>query len=241
MMKTSNKIFLAAALLIFVYLVGFDFTLKAEYEKGTYKSRFYGMQQIKLQNFNNIDHKAANMVGLRIEQGSTYGVWVHNYFKDEVTISQSGQTLTINYTGKDVRQWYKTGIIITCPVISEVTAAPFIMPKNFEEEDEFFMQGRVEIAGFKQTLPLSIRSDRSIDVKMVKNDLAEFNATLGNTNADKAQLSVEHSNHIQVAHINLKGKAKLNLINPIIIKPNYQFEDSTEVTLSGSALKLLKP
>lgn len=240
-MKTSNKIFLAAALLIFVYLVGFDFTLKAEYEKGTYKSRFYGMQQIKLQNFNIINHNAGNMLGLRIEQGNTYGVWLNDYFKDRITLSQSGQTLTISYTGKDVRQWYKTGIIVTCPVISKVTAAPFIMPKNFEEEDEFSMQGRVEIAGFKQTLPLSVRSDRSIDLKMVKNDLAEFNATLGNTNADKAQLSVEHSNHIQAANINLKGKAKLNLINPVIVKPNYQFEDSTVVTLSGNALKLVKP
>lgn len=241
MMKTSNKIFLVAALLLFAYMVGYNFTLKAEYKKGTYKSRFYGMQQIKLQNFNSIDHKAANMAGLRIEQGNTYGVWINDYLKDRITFSQSGQTLMINYTGKDVRQWYKTGIIITCPVISKVLAAPFIMPKNFEEEDEFSMQGRVEIAGFKQTLPLSVRSDRSIDVNIIKNDLDEFNATLGSTNADKPELSIEHSNHIQVANINLKGKANLNLNNPVIDKSNYQFEDSTAVTLSGSALKLLKP
>ena len=240
-MKKSNKIFLTAALLLFVYMVGYDFTLKAEYEKGTYKSPFYGMKQIKLQKFNSIDHNAANMVGLRIEQGSTYGVWIDSHFIDEISISQSGQTVAINYTGTDMRQWYKPGIIITCPVVSQVTATPLPMPKGLKNPEEFSVEGLVEIAGFKQILPLSVRSDRSIDVNMAKNDLAELNASLGSTNADKAQLSIEHSNHIQAANLNLKGKARLNLINPFIVKPNYHFGDSTLVTLSGSALKLLKP
>jgi hypothetical protein len=241
-MKTSNKIFLAAVLLLIAYLVGYDFTLKTEYEKGAYKSRFYGMTEVKLSNFNVINHNAGNMVGLHIEQGKAYGVWVEEYFKDRITISQSGQTLTIKYTGKDVRQWSdRAGIIITCPVISQVTATPFAMPKDFEEEDEFSTRGIVELEGFKQTLPLSIRSDKSISITMSKNSLSELNASVGNSPKDKPRLTIGDDNHIAAANINMQGAAQLSLYGPAIEKPNYHLGDSTMITLSGSSLKMVQP
>lgn len=241
-MKTSNKIFLAAILLLFAYLVGYDFTLKAEYEKGTYKSRFYGMTEVKLSNFNVINHKAGNMVGLRVEQGKAYGVWVEQYFKDRITISQSGQTLTIKYTGKDVRQWSdRTGIIITCPVISQITATPFAMPKDFEEEDEFSTRGIVEVAGFRQTLPLTIKSDKTISFDLAKNTLAQLDANFGTTPKDRPHLTINKNNKIESANLNLKGSTQLSLYGPAVAKPNYHFGDSIMVTLSGSSLKMVQP
>jgi hypothetical protein len=241
-MKTSNKIFLAAILLLVAYLVGYDFTLKAEYEKGAYKNRFYGMTEVKLSNFNVINHNAGNMVGLHVEQGKAYGVWVEEYFKDRITISQSGQTLTIKYTGKDVRQWSdNAGIIITCPVISQVTATPFAMPKDFEEEDEFSTRGIVELEGFKQTLPLTIKSDKTINFSLAKNTLAQLNADFGTTPKDRPRLTINQSNQIEAANLNLKGGTQLSLYSPSIAKPNYQFGDSIMVTLSGSALKMVQP
>lgn len=241
-MKTSNKIFLAAILLLLAYMVGYDFTLKTEYEKGAYKSRFYGMSEIKLSNFNMINHKAGNMAGLHIEQGKSYGVWVDKYFKDRIKITQQGQTLNIDYIGKEVRQSGDfTGIIITCPVISQVIATTYPMPKDFKEDDEFSTSGLVEVAGFKQTLPLSIRSEKSISFDLTKNTLTQLDADFGNTTKDRPRLTINKNNQIETANLNLKGSTKLSLYGPAVAKPNYHFGDSIMVTLSGSSLKMVQP
>src|SRR5665213_2713712 len=99
-MKTSNKILMAAALVVIAWLVIYDNALKAEYVKGDFKKPHYHMLQLNFSNFNTIEHNAGNIIGLKIEKGP-YSVWVDDYVKDKITISQNGQDLTINYTSKE--------------------------------------------------------------------------------------------------------------------------------------------
>jgi len=240
-MKTSNKIFIATGLLLLAYMVGYDFTLKSAYEKGDYKSRFYNMTELKFNNFNIVNHQAGNMLGLRVEHGDKYGVWVDKNLKDWVKITQNGQVLNITYAGKNFRQAGSyQGIVIICPVLSQVTATPFPKPKDVEEYN-FGSDGGIEVAGFKQTLPMNIRSDKSISVTLSKNTLTDLTANIGNSPKERPRLTIEQSNHIATAHITMQGASQLSLYGPAVEKPDYHLGDSTMVTLSGSALKLVQP
>lgn len=238
-MKTSNKIFLAAVMLMLAYLVGYDFTLKTEYDKGGYKSRSYGMTEVKLGKFNVINHRAGNMLGLHIEQGKTYGIWIDKYYKKRIKISQQGQTLNIDYVDKEVRQSGRyAGITIICPVITSVIANTYT-PKSVE--NGFSDNGTIEISGFKQNEPLNVRSDTWIDVHLANNTLNQLNANFGLLPGSSPSLTIDNNNIIKTANLNLKGSSSINLYNPSIAQPNYHFGDSTTVTLSGSALKMVQP
>jgi hypothetical protein len=240
-MKTSNKILIAAGLFLLACLIAYDFTLKTEYEKGAYKSRFYGMTEIKLKDFNAINHRAGNMVGLQIEQGKTYGVWISKYYKDKVKITRQGKTLNIDYVNYDESDVHHSGyalaVTVICPVMTNVNATAYVPQKP---ELGFSLNGSILISGFKQSQPLSIKADKWIEVNLSNNTLTQLNADLGTTLEDAPKLTIDLNNHIQNANINLNGKSALNLYNPAIVKPNYHFSDSTTVTLSGSSLKLMQ-
>jgi len=253
-MKTSNKLLIAAGVFLLACLVGYDFTLKTEYDKGAYKSRFYQMTALKFTNFKIINHKAGNCLGLRVEQGDNYGVWVSNNYKDMVEITQNGQTLTIKYSGKDFYNLGDySGIIITCPVLNELTAMPALIPKI----SDYGYDGNIEIEGFKQTVPMTLKSNQSINFTMDYNSLSELNVSMGNNvyapgryydRANnliavngKPQLYIGSSNSIKVANLNMQGGSQLNLQGPVIGKPNYQLADNATITLSGSSLKLVQP
>jgi len=230
---------IAAGVFLLACLVGYDFTLKAEYEKGAYKSRFYGMTEIKIKDFDKIKHKCGNMIGLRVEQGKTYGVWMQSFQKDWIKFSQQGETLNIDYVGKEEESWGSSvGIIIICPKISQVDATTY-MPKL--PGVRFSLRGLVEVAGFKQTVPLSISAGAWTDFYLTNNKLTQLNADFGFSSGDEPNLTIDNNNIIHAANLNLKGNSTLNLYSPAIAQPNYHFGDSTRVTLSGSSLKLVQP
>ncbi|WP_345953626.1 hypothetical protein [Mucilaginibacter sp. PAMB04168] len=236
-MKTSNKILLAAVLIVVAYTVGYDFALKAEYDKGAYKNKFYRMTEFKVSNFDSISHNTTNIAGVKIEQGDKYGVWVDDNMKDQVKIEQQGTTLNINCdTTKDLRRRpYYASIVITCPKLKGLSTHQL---KTAHDEDNANGDGRIEIIGLNQTVPLSITADKGVDILLSKNKLGMLNVNLG-TAKDRAELFIYNSNSIQVANLQLKGRSQLNLDNPTIVKGNYHFGDSTMVTLSGQALKLV--
>ena len=235
-MKTSNKILLAIALILVAYLVGYNFALKKVYNTGTYKSRFYQMTPLKFSNFNSINHKAANIVGLKVEQGDKFGVWVSNDMKDRVTVSQQGETLSIAYPDlKDIDRGLDTSIIVTCPNLKNIIASP---EKTIKDEWEYAVRSTY-ITGFKQNSPLKIEAGKRVEILLNKNNLAQLDAVMGQNNAEDPRLTIGSDNHIQIANLQLNGRSQLTLWNPAIGKGNYHFADSSMVTLFGSTLKLV--
>src|SRR5471030_1778532 len=115
-MKTSNKIIMIAALVVIAWLVIYDNALKAEYVKGDFKKPHYRMQQLNFSNFNVIEHNAGNIIGMQVKK-APYGVWIDDYAKDKIRVSRHGQTLQIDYIGKENFNDYR-GITISCPDVT---------------------------------------------------------------------------------------------------------------------------
>jgi len=249
-MKTSNKILLAATLIIITYLIIYDFALQAEYRKGDFKSSYYHMQQLKFNNFTTIEHNAGNIIGLKVQKGP-YAVWINEYLKDKVTISQHNQTLQIDYTGKkgDYVNGYETAIIISCPNVASITTNPYIAAggslegRSVHKSGESIIvqrnpHGISTVSGFSES-SMNIQASQFTEIDLENNSLDELNAKIGANPTGDAGLTVNANNKIKAANLQVLGKSSLRLDDLVIDKINYNLADNAEVTLTGKASGML--
>ncbi len=237
-MKTSNKLLLTAILIIIVSMVTYDFALRAEYLKGTYKSRFYEMKKLNLENFTILDNRVANIISVQIEYGKSYAVYMNNDLKNNLLISKNGNKLLIDVAdkAKPIINPYNNNVIIICPKLDQVITRPDIR-KSIKEWDND--NGTTSITGFdQQNMDLFINTSTHLNFE--KNKIGHLQATVGNNLSQHAYLFIASNNQIKDAVIKVMGKNQLNIENPKIIKSTFDISDSATVSLGGSILKQLK-
>lgn len=238
-MKTSNKLLLTAILIIIVSMVAYDLALRAEYRKGTYKSRFYGMEKVGFKGFKNIDNRVANLIDIHIEHGDNFGVWVNNDMKDRIKITQNGAELVIdtairNSTGSN--NFYGK-IVITCPSLDKVTTSSVFFKKAGERY--YDNEATTALKGFdEQNLTLII--NKSTHLNLDKSKIKRLDAIVGDSLSQHAYLFIGSSNQIEDAIISVPGKNVLNIENPKIVKSTFNISDSANISLGGSILKQLR-
>jgi hypothetical protein len=244
-MKTSNKLLIITALIAIGYLVTYDFALRAEYLAGNYKNRFYNMQPVAVNNFNVIEHNIGNLINLRVERGPVFGVWIDKHLENKLTFSSRNKILHIDYKNKDEFSSYgKNEIIIICPSIDSLTTNSSTFMKTVKTQtgtistgiDFHNKEATTIIIGFKQA-SINILANDGTDIKLENNTFSQLNARVEKHNA---ALTINNSNQIGLANLQVLGAGELKLLNPVIIKENYKLSDSAHVTLSGSALHFIK-
>ncbi|MEX8548835.1 MAG: hypothetical protein V5804_14660 [Mucilaginibacter sp.] len=237
-MKTSSKLLAAAILVIIISMVTYDFALRAEYKKGTYKSRFYGFEKTTAFNgFNAIDNRAANLISIQVEKGNEPGVWIKSNWKDRFNIHRNEKTLVINVENKESTRVssYDNSITVVCPSVDSIITAPYLGKSGM---NELHSRGTTIVAGF--TLDkLSIKVSKGVDLFLERSNIANLQALVGDAMSDNAKLTISSSNQIDNATINVPGKNRLEIENSVIAKRNFTIADSATVAFSGRFLKLL--
>jgi hypothetical protein len=239
-MKTSNKLLAIVTVVILIFLVIYDLGLKAEYLKGDFRKRFYQMEQLSFKDFSNVRHNSADKVGIQIERGDKYQVWIKSDIKDRVVVTQQGKTLAIK--SKDgTRIWnYSDGIVIICPQLDSLITVTDADASNRKVDYKFAGYNIANgIAGFHQP-KMVINQNRVTGVELTGNQIDDLQATVGDKLIGKAYLNINASNGIKQANINVPGKSELKLSNPTIGKLNYVIADDAKVSLSGRGLQLFK-
>jgi hypothetical protein len=237
-MKTSNKLFLTATLIVIISLITFDLALRAEYKNGTYKSRFYGFEKNTTYNgFSAIDNRAANLISIQVEKGSEPGVWVKSVWKDRFNISRKGTTLVIEVANKQSTRVsaYDNSITVVCPSLESVTTAPYLSKSGM---NLLHSQGTITVAGFNLD-KFSIQVCKGLDLFLKNNQVAHLQAMVGDVRSDNAKLTISSNNQIQEATISVPGKNHLEIENSVIAKRNFTIADSASVAFSGSFLKMI--
>ncbi len=237
-MKTSNKLFLTAILVVIISLITYDLSLRGQYKKGTYKSRFYGFEKITAFNgFNKIDNRAANLISIQVEKGNESVIWVKGVWKDRFNISRKGTTLVIEVANKQSTQvsTYDNSITIICPSLDQVTTVPYL-----GKSGQNIIHSRVTttVAGFTLN-KLSLKISKGVELFLKGNQIDDLQASVGDELSDNAKLTISSSNQINNATINVQGKNYLEIENPVITKRNFTIADSASVAFSGSFLKLI--
>jgi len=237
-MKTSNKLLIAAILVIIVSMVTYDFALRAEYRKGTYKSRFYEMEKLNLEGFTILDNHVANIISVQVEYGKSYAVYMNNDLKNNLLISKNGNKLMINVADKEKPQinQYKNNVIIICPKLDQVITSPNIK-KSIEEWDND--NGTTSITGFDQQ-HLILFVNQTTRINFEKNKIEHLEATVGDSLSQHAYLFIGSNNQINDAVIKVFGKNHLSIGNPKVAKSNFTISDSANVDVSGSFLNQIK-
>ena len=237
-MKTSNKLFLTAILIVIISLITYDLALRAEYKKGTYKSRFYGYEKTTIYNgFSSIDNRAANLISIQVEKGKAPGVWVKSVWKDRFNISRKGTTLVIEVANKQSTRVsaYSNSITVVCPSLDSITTAPYLGKSGM---NELHSRGTTIVAGF--TLDkLSLKISKGLDLFLNGNKISDLKASVGDDKSDNAKLTISSSNQIANATINVPGKNHLEIQNSLIANRNFTIADSATVAFSGQFLKLM--
>ena len=68
-MKTSNKLILAALLLVLISLFGYDYLLKEAYVSGRYKDPYRDFATLKFKNFDTVDIVSSTAANVKFVQG----------------------------------------------------------------------------------------------------------------------------------------------------------------------------
>lgn len=237
-MKTSNKLLLAIGLIILACLVGYNFALKKEFDKGDFRSPYYGMHQIKLSNFTAIKNDAANMTGVRIQYGSSYGVWVKTDLEDKLSITKQGNTLIIKYTGDgNERHSYNDGVIVVCPAIDSVVANAFLNKVTSEGINSYRAYITTDIIGFKQHT-MSVTAAPYTRIALAQDTLNQLNTQVGGATTSGSELEIASDNKIGHADLRVSGKNTLTLNGTSIASCTNHISDSASVTLNNTPLKL---
>lgn len=227
-MKTSNKLLLTATVIIFTYLAVYDFQLKAEYVKGDYRSRFYNMKHTALNRFTSIENNAGNKLGVNIEKGPKFEIWINDFLADKVVVTQRNNTLYIDFKDKQF-SFYQAGITIICPAVDSIIASTQVSP------DWQFSSGKTTVTGFTQDV-MNIRANKLTEIELSKNSLGKLIASTGGSNAT---LTIRSDNQIKAADINIIGKSDLKLFNTIA-NSSYNCTDSATITLNGKLFRSLQ-
>lgn len=243
-MKTSNKLLIAVTTLLIGYLVVYNLSLRAEYLKGDYKSRFYEMKRINIKDFNAIENNVGDVFRVQVEHDPKFGIWVDQYAQDDILFTKKGKTLQINYkTKKDYNTSCK--VIIICPLLDSIATT------TSDIHIYTLWDAITIVSGFNQAL-MKVKVNNLTKLWLSKNNLIQLNAyvdgvhesnTIETDNGLNNGLTIANSNHIKIANLEAKGsgKGRIKLLKPTIDKINYQLSDSAEVTISGKLLHILKP
>jgi hypothetical protein len=244
-MKTSNILLIIAGIVLFGTLTAYDFALKAEYNKGTYKNAFRNYSKLSYKDFDKIEINPASNIIVNIIYSDTFDVSVENYVKDYLNIKQEGSKLIVDFNSKELQHVsFGQPLIIKCPLIKEVAINTIFTsngkqvtisdaPRNYSENIG------VSIRGFKQDSILLVMNNASV-MSLKNNKFNYVKAILGSGSTGESSLNINKSNQINFADINLENKSKLSLSDIIIEHPNFKISDSAQVNLSGSSLKLLR-
>ena len=237
-MKTSNKLLLAALLVLLISLTLYDTALRAEYRKGTFRDPFKDFVTLNLKDFNALDLPAASQASVRIEPGP-YQVRVYKPLNEFLQASQHGRQLTLalrfpndDHSFLDQNQ---PAIVITCPsLIALRTNATYSMDnqsKTKHTQADWNPQ-QVLVQGFRQD-SLLVQADNGSQVALLNNTLQRLRVV---ATSGAPVLHLPAGNRIAQATLQLGARSHLELGDLTIPELCYQFSDSATVSLPGRAL-----
>ncbi|MDB5158560.1 MAG: hypothetical protein JWR50_3267 [Mucilaginibacter sp.] len=225
-MKTSNKLLVAATLLIVGYLVTYDLSIKAEYYKGDFKSRFYNFTRLPVKDFNAVEDNLGDAVDIIVEQGSEYTVWVNKDVKDDYKVINKKKTLSIDFKAGI----HHAGVVyVICPQLNKMTVRDRILLRNQVN----FGGSNTSINGFKQDTMYVYGRGSSL-IHMSGNVLNKLNVDIA---GNGIMLNIGNTNKIINGNFDIQGQARFELLGPVVEKPVYNVDDQATITLTGETFR----
>lgn len=242
-MKTSNKLTIAAILLILVSLVYYDLMLKTAYLSGTYKDQFKDFVALNFKDFNSINLGSSTASNVIVKQGP-FSVRIEPTSAQFVKVSQQDQTLHIEtaFPGNYQNSRADYVLVISCPNLVRFDADARYMAGDRQIIDtlasEDFKWRPTIIHGF--TLDsLLITEKHASSVILTGNKIKVIHAVIGLSDGSRSNMVVQKDNQLQNADLNILNKSQLQLHEAIIPNLKYHLADSARLIITGALKKQL--
>lgn len=237
-MKTSNKIFVAAVVLLLSTLTAYNVALRAEHRTGNYKDPLHNYTTLGLRNFDAVSVPSVSGLKVKIVAGP-FGVRVNKEAADFVRVTQRGQQLLVSvaYPREPEYLGRQDAVVISCPRLAALTTDGTYTLAGQPPLGKLQTGGTVLVQGFRQD-SLTLRQNRSNQIRLEGNTLGWLRAEAGTSPGSGSELQIGRDNRIQAADLTIGNQGRLEL-NTAIASLRHQFSDSATVTLSGGAARSL--
>lgn len=243
-MKTSNKLILAAILLLVISLVAFDYLIRSEYVSGSYKNPYKDFATLKFKDFDKVDISSSTIANVKFVQGP-FSVKVDTNALEYVRIKQEGNRLQINaaFESNYLYNPHPYIVFISCPELSEVNTNAIYTAGSKQVIDTTLREGwsmrQNLIEGFKQD-SLSIRQTYGSSIIISGNQIRALKAIVGSDAGSESKITILKNNRLQNATLDILNRSKFLLDGKSIQNLNYHLADSAKLILTGAAQNILK-
>ncbi|MDB4920933.1 hypothetical protein [Mucilaginibacter sp.] len=242
-MKTSNKLTIAAVLLILVSLVYYDLMLKTSYLSGKYKDPFKDFVALNFKDFKSINLGSSTASNIIVEQGP-FKVRIEPTATHFVKVSQRDQTLHIEtaFPGNYQNSRAEYVLIISCPNLEKFDADSKYMAGDRQVTDTVasadFKWRPTIIRGF--TLDsLLITEKHAGSIVLQGNKIKLLTAVIGIGEGSGSNMVILKDNQFQSVDLNILNKSQLQLHEAVIPNLKYQLADSAKLIITGALKKTI--
>lgn len=241
-MKTSNILFLCAAVILLTSQLWYDFALSAEYEnikrvglKHYQKSkRFEGFMQVPMESFDSINIKTATLFDIEVEYGKKQAVWIRAINEPQYKISRAGKTLVLDLSEEakedDYRRNFK--VIIISPTLKSLTADTI---ENKHVKRKRSRTGDILISNFSQdSIYFGIFARTMLELQQNNFRFAQANL---NSNKNHCWLTISLGNAIGTFKYHSMGSDYITINSDAVDRIEHHLSDSSSITLKGAVFK----
>jgi len=243
-MKISNKLILAALLLLVITLVRYDYLVKSEFLTGNYKNPYKDFIPLKFKDFDTINLNSVSAGSVKFVQGP-FSVKMSPFGSEFMRLGQQKRTLNIDavfeYGYQNTPDPYI--LIISCPKIAALNASARYGTNGKMYIDtivrDLWNMHTVLIDGFKQD-SLNISQDYGSRVFLSNSSIGSLKAVTGLSPASGSQLNLLNNNHFGSVTLDIRNRSTVIIDNVPKNKFNYRLDDSARVILNGAAQNIFK-
>ncbi|WP_183574936.1 DUF2807 domain-containing protein [Mucilaginibacter sp. X5P1] len=241
-MKTSNKLIVAAMLLIFIALFIYDEMLKTEYVSGRYRDPYRNYVSLNFKDFDAIDINSSTIANAKIVQGP-FSIKIDKDAKEYVNITQKGNKLTVS---ADFKYSFLNNanpyiVIISCPKLNQLhTSATYTLHNSAVTDTIVGWQMReVLVDGFKLD-SLLINQDYGSTILIKNSHINYLSGVVGKANGSGSVIKLFKTNQFESVKLDIQNRSQLEVNNIQIPKLDYHLADSAKLILNGEAGNYLK-
>lgn len=233
-MKTSNKIILAAIMVVFGSLVFFNFKLKSKYDSKGYRDRFHDMEYTAVPGVRKLDIQSANRIGIQIEYGTKEGLWVAKALKEKIKIVTKGDSLKLDFIGETKPSTVLVKGLFLILITKDLNR--IVATHADRRKDAGFSESDIRLKDFNLSkLNLTVSSDTHFYFDRVKVDT--LNAIVGGDDyAGKAELTLPFNTSINEANFNIGINGSVNLQGAKLMKTHSIAADTKAVAAKQGEL-----
>lgn len=239
-MKKSTMLIITAILIIMGSLVAFNYTLKAVYLTGEYKSSFNGMDFTPLNGIEKLIIQTERLSNVQVEYGEKEGIWVDRDIKEKVKFETSQHTLNLGESDASKQEkssWINGRIVIITKNLNAIATVSNFKPKMGERYP--YGSSNVSLKGYHLD-QLDLQIESYVSVYLHRMEVQTLNAIVGTKTSEGAELTLSSDTKINNATLNVPGNSKLTMLDPKIVKTNYLLSDSATVSLNGRVVQMIK-